>query len=431
VSPADEQSKEEFAMSAEQPAHQHRPVTDWATDFDHTDPEWAANPFPIWEELRSSCPLSHTERFGGAWLPATHELVSTIAYDTENYTSRAVVVSEARPGPNDLPAPIGVAPPITSDPPFHHMARRLLLPAFAPKKIEALTDSTVAICEELLDEIAHMDAPDAAVHYSQHIPVRVIAHMLGFPASDADIFRHIIHVVIEEGVRTEADDEGRIAEAQAIDAYFDAQIADHVAHPRDDLTNFLLNARLDGQPLAHEHVRGTMILLLVAGIDTTWSAIGAALWHLGQRPDHRRQLVEHPDIWPFAIEEFLRAYAPVTMGRLVAKDHTLDGHELHEGDWVLLPFPAANRDPKFLADADQVILDRPENRHSAFGLGIHRCIGSNLARMEMTVALQRWMARYPDFSLADPAAVTWSTGQVRGPRSIPVRLHSVHPHPAP
>ncbi len=403
----------------------HRPpVTDWTTDFDHTDPAWAADPFPIWEDLRSKCPLSHTERFGGAWLPVTHDLVSAIAYDTENYTSRAVVVSEARPGPDDLPAPIGVAPPITSDPPFHHMARRLLLPAFAPKKIEALTASAIQICEGLLNEIADLDAPDAALHYSQHIPLRVIAHMLGFPASDADIFRHMIHVIIEEGVQSEADDEGRIAEAAAIDAYFDAQIADHVANPRDDLTTFLLEARLDGQPLAHEHVRGTMILLLVAGIDTTWSAIGSALWHLGQHPEHRQQLVDRPEIWPFAIEEFLRAYAPVTMGRMVAKDHELNGQQLREGDWVLLPFPAANRDPEFLADADQVILDRPENRHSAFGLGIHRCIGSNLARMEMTVALQCWMARYPDFELSDPSAVTWSTGQVRGPRSIPVHLHA-------
>lgn len=397
-------------------------VTDWTTDFDHTDPQWAADPYPIWEELRTGCPLSRTERFGGAWLPTTHELVAAIAYDTVNFTSRAVVVSEARPGPDDLPAPIGGAPPITSDPPFHHMARRLLLPAFAPKKIEALTASAEAICAELLDAIATEDNPDAALHYAQHIPLRVIAHMLGFPESDAEIFRHMIHVIIEEGVNLGDGDEARLAEANAIDAYFDAQIEDHRQNPRDDLTSFLLEARLDGQPLAHEHVRGTMILLLVAGIDTTWSAIGAALWHLGQHPEHRRQLVENPDIWPFAIEEFLRAYAPVTMGRMVAQDHELAGRTLHEGDWVLLPFPAANRDPEFIERPAEVILDRAENRHAAFGLGIHRCIGSNLARMEMTVALQAWMARYPDFTLADPAAVTWSTGQVRGPRRIPVHL---------
>jgi len=105
----------------------------------------------------------------------------------------------------------------------------------------------------------------------------------------------------------------------------------------------------------------------------------------------------------------------------VARDVELNGRRLHEGDWLLLPFPAANRDPEFFPDADQVRLDRVENRHAAFGLGIHRCIGSNLARMELTVALEEWMNRYPDFELTDPTQVTWSAGQVRGPRRVPVR----------
>jgi cytochrome P450 len=95
---------------------------------------------------------------------------------------------------------------------------------------------------------------------------------------------------------------------------------------------------------------------------------------------------------------------------------------LREGDWLLLPFPSGNRDPDVFPDADKVMLDRVENRHSAFGLGIHRCLGSNLARMELRVALEEWMARYPEFELTDPAAVTWSSGQVRGPRTIPVRV---------
>jgi hypothetical protein len=123
-----------------------------------------------------------------------------------------------------------------------------------------------------------------------------------------------------------------------------------------------------------------------------------------------------------AVEELLRAYAPVTMARLVAKDVELDGRSLQEGDWLLLPFPAGNRDPDVFPDADQVHLDRAENRHAAFGLGIHRCLGSNLARMELRVALEEWLARYPDFELANPAEVTWSSGQVRGPRTLPVRV---------
>ena len=400
----------------------HPPVTDWATDFDHTDPVWVNNPFPIWEELRETCPVAHSNRYGGTWLPVTHEHVSAIAYDTENFTSRAVVVSEARPGPNDLPAPIGGAPPITSDPPFHAMARRLMLPAFAPKKIEALEPFTRELCNELLDSLEGKDVVDAAVDYAQHIPLRVIAKMLGFPASDADYFRHIIHLILEEGINIAEEDDVRLLEGQSIDAYFDAQIADHVANPRDDLTTFLLNAELDGNKLIHEHVRGTMLLILVAGIDTTWSAIGSSLWHLATHADDRARLVADPSLIPTAIEEFLRAYAPVTMARLVKEDVEIGGCPMKVDDWVLLPFPAANRDPAFFDRADEVLIDREENRHAAFGLGIHRCLGSNLARMELRIAVEEWLKRYPDFELLDPSTVTWAAGQVRGPRSIPVRL---------
>jgi cytochrome P450 len=207
-----------------------------------------------------------------------------------------------------------------------------------------------------------------------------------------------------------------------LDAYMDARIAEHRARPRDDLTSFLLDAELEGRKLAPEHVRGTMILLMIAGIDTTWSAIGASLWHLGLHPEDRRRLAAAPGLMSTAVEELLRAYAPVTMARLVAKDVQLGGHSLHEGDWVLLPFPAANRDPEAFADADRVCLDRIANRHAAFGLGIHRCLGSHLARMELRVALEEWMACYPEFEIADPTAVAWSSGQVRGPRTLPVRL---------
>ena len=402
--------------------NRHPPVTDFATDFDHADPTWVNNPFPIWDELRATCPIAHSDRYGGTWLPVTHEHVSAIAYDTENFTSRAVVVSEVRPGPLDLPAPIGVAPPITSDPPFHAMARRLLLPAFAPRKVDALEPFTRQLCNDLLDALEGKDIVDAAVEYAQHIPLRVIAKMLGFPAEDADYFRHVIHLILEEGITVTEDDDERLVEGQALDAYFDNQIADHVANPRDDLTTFLLEAELDGNKLMHEHVRGTMLLILVAGIDTTWSAIGSALWHLAHNPEDLKRLAAEPDLMPFAIEEMLRAYAPVTMARLVAQDVEIGGCPMKEGDWVLLPFPAANRDPEFFDRADEVIIDREENRHAAFGLGIHRCLGSNLARMELRVAVEEWVKRFPNFELADPSAVTWAAGQVRGPRSIPVRL---------
>jgi cytochrome P450 len=245
--------------------------------------------------------------------------------------------------------------------------------------------------------------------------------MLGFPDADADILRGFVHVILE-AVNLTAEERDNMFDTSGLDEYLDARIAEHVAEPRDDLTTYLLEAELDGNRLHPDHVRGTMVLLMVAGIDTTWSAIGSSLWHLAQHPEDRRRLVAEPDLMITALEELLRVYAPVTMARLVAEDFTFEGCPFKEGEWVLLPFPAANRDPEVFADADRVVLDRAENRHAAFGLGIHRCLGSNLARLELRVALEEWLARFPEFELVDPEAVTWSKGQVRGPRSIPVRV---------
>jgi cytochrome P450 len=400
----------------------HPPVRDWATDFDHTDPGWVADPYPIWDDLRQRCPVAHSDRYGGTWLPLTHEFVSEIAYDSDHFTSRSVVVSERPPSDDAPPAPIGPAPPITSDPPFHKVVRQMLLPAFAPKAIAALEPFTRQQCRDLLAATEGKTSFDAATEYAQHIPVRVFVKFLGFPVEDAGVFRRFIRHVLEDVDRSAGE---RDAAFLGIDAYIGTQIEDHIARPKDDLTSFLLQAEIDGAKLSRDHVGGTLLLMMIAGIDTTWSAIGASLWHLARHPGDRARLAREPELMDTAVEELLRAYAPVTMARIVAKDFDFHGHPLKEGDWVLLPFPAANRDPAVFDDPALVRLDRASNRHAAFGLGRHRCLGSNLARMELRVALQEWLARYPDFELADPAAVTWSAGQVRGPRTLPITVGPV------
>jgi cytochrome P450 len=395
-------------------------VQDFATDFDHLDPQWVNDPYPIWEDLRGRCPVAHTERFGGAWFPATHEGVSAVAKDSEHFSSRQVIISYTRPTDEDLPAPIGLAPPITSDPPFHVDARRLILPAFAPGPINALEPAIRELCNRLLDNMGDHEIVNAGEEYAQFIPPAVIAQMLGFPPEDEDFFREVIHNII--GSADNQDDAERERLQAETEAYFDKQIQDHIDNPRDDLTTYLLNVELGGQKLQHDHVRGTMILILVAGIDTTWSAIGASIWHLAQNPDDLARLVNEPDLMPTAIEEFLRFYAPVTMGRMVKEDFDFNGCPMKKDDWVLLGFPAANRDPAAFKDADKFIIDREENRHVAFGLGIHRCAGSNLARLELRIAIEEFIKRYPKFELANPEGVTWAPGQVRGPRNLPVKV---------
>jgi len=387
------------------------PVSDWASDFDHLDPRWIEDPYPIWEGLRSACPIAHTARYRGVYFPTRYEDVRAVAYDTEHFSSRRIIVRET-------PPPRIPAPPITSDPPAHRPAKNLLLPVFTPDAIERHEPHARAICNELIDRFAGKGGCDAAVDYAQEIPARIIAHMLGLPDDEGDRFRRWIHEVLELGITEPAVLMRAMGETKT---YFTAEIEKRRAAPSGDLISYLAHAEIDGQPLSEDHLVGTLRLLLFAGIDTTWSAIGASLWHLAQHAADRRRLVDEPELIPTAVEEFLRAYAPVTMGREVVKETSINGCPFKPGEMVLLSFPAANRDPAVFRDADRVVIDRAENRHAAFGLGIHRCIGSNLARMEITVALQEWLRRIPDFALA-PAAVPWSEGTVRGPRKVPVRF---------
>jgi cytochrome P450 len=393
------------------------PVSDWATDFSHLEPEWSADPYPIQDDLRQRCPIARTGRFGGGWLPTRYDDVAAIAYDTERFSSRSIIMGNFRP-PRDI-APVGGSPPISSDPPFHHHARKLLLPAFTKTAVSRQEPATRAFCHALIDAFAGQDVVDAAADYAQHIPMRVIADMLGFPPEDGPRFREFVESVLE-GINLPPEE--RIARMERLFDYLLGQVHNHLDDPRDDLTSYLIDAEIFGQKLSADHVTGAMALLLIAGIDTTWSAIGSSLWHLAGHPADRRRLVAEPGLLPTAMEEFLRAYAPVTMARLVKEDMNWRGVDMKADDWILLSFPAANRDPAQFDRADEVVIDREVNRHAAFGLGIHRCVGSHLARMELRVALEVWLERLPEFGLADPAAVTWSAGQIRGPRSLPLRL---------
>ncbi|CAN5899517.1 cytochrome P450 [soil metagenome] len=391
----------------------------WDREFDHFHPAYADDPFPIWDELRDTCPVARSERFRGMVVPTRHADIEVVARDPDTYSSRSPLVASF-----GAMADYGiVAPPISSDPPYHTAFRKLLLPFFSPRRIEALRPAVEAHCDRLINKALPTGAGalDAAVDYAQHIPVRVIALLLGVPPADGDRFRTWVHELLELGPN---DIDAAAEGLTSFRAYFQAQIDQRrqATEPGDDLISFLLAAELDGRPLDEDEVFGGCLLLLLAGIDTTWSAIGASLWHLARHPEDQQRLRAEPELMPTAIEELLRAYAPVTMAREVVADADLGGCPVQAGTPLLLPFPAANRDPAVFDDADTVILDRQRNRHVAFGIGIHRCLGSNLARMEVTVAVERFLASVGSFRLAEPGGVRWSTGQVRGPRTLPLAI---------
>jgi len=400
------------------------PVLDWASDFDILDPGYVADPYPIWDELRRRCPIAHTSRRASTWMPTRYDDVVRIAHDPERFSSAAVGVippggGEDEPGePGEVLLPYGL-PPISADPPLHTWTRRLLLPWFSHRRVEGYAVSTRSIASRLLEALVHRGSADAAADYAQQIPARVIGLVLGVPEELSETFTGWVRDFLEFA----DDDERRLAGGRAMFRYLSEELRGRREEPGDDLLSDLLGARQDdGAPLDDAVILGMAMLVLVAGVDTTWSAIGAALWHLATHDEDRRRLVAAPELLPIAVEELLRAYAPVTMGRLVTQDTEVAGCPMAAGERVLLNFPAANRDPEAFPEADRVVLDRAHNRHVAFGSGIHRCAGSNLARMELAVALEEWLRRIPEFHLAPGAEVRWAGGQVRGPRTVPVRF---------
>ena len=396
------------------------PVDDWATDFDLFDDSYRKDPGPVWKELRETCPIAHTERWGGSWLPTKYEDIQAFVRMVPELSSRnPLVVSQPKEEQEFDPvlAEYGnSAPPITSDPPDHIPMRRMILPLFTHKAVAKHSAFVETMCHELIDGFIEKGYCDAALDYAVYIPAKTIAHIIGVDAHRVDEFIGWVRGVIELNA---GDADERNKYNRILRQFFGELVTERKANPKDDMISSLLAQEINGAPVSKKAVVGMCNLMLVAGIDTTWSSIGSALLHFATHPDHRRRLANEPELMPSAMEEMLRVYSPVTMAREVTEEVQTGGVTFKPGDKVLMNFPAANRDPAVFDNPDEVDLDREKNRHIAFGIGSHRCAGSNLARLEMETALRVWFERIPEFECSNPDAVIWSGGQVRGPRHLP------------
>ena len=262
------------------------PVTDWATDYDIFDTKYVSDPAPIWDELRERCPMAHSDRWGGSWLPTRYEDVYAIAHDTERFPSGyGVSVVPMVPPPesenagsgDDEGAPPALlasgVPPISSDAPLHTWTRRLILPTMSNTKVDEYEVFTREVCRRLVDDIVERGGGDAATEYAQQIPVRVIGHILGVPEDMAGTFTEWVRDVLEFAHDADRRRRGMFG----IIEYLDAAISDREANPRDDFITELLQSEHEGEPVTRDVVMGMCALLLIAGIDTTWSSIGSAM----------------------------------------------------------------------------------------------------------------------------------------------------------
>lgn len=388
-----------------------------ADGYDIFSDAYGQDPHPYWAALTdSACPMAKTSKWGGSWMFVRYQDASDIIQDPQQYSSRAVEVAGTVPAPGRE----FYMPPVTS-PPSEHAAHRDIIASFlAPRAVQKLEPLMRHEAERLASKLAKQGGGDAAADFARPLTLSVLMQIFALPAGLHDQFVDWATRVLRIGPTDQALRKKTLDE---IGTFLDRLLVERASSPGDDIVSHVARATIDSEPLSRKHKIGTLMEIVIAGADTTWSTLGASLWHLALYPKDRAALVASPALLKSgAVEEFLRMFAPVTVARIVAEDTVKYGRCMRANERVILPLAAVHRDPAAFEDPNELRLDRKRNRHMAFGAGIHRCVGSHLARTEMRIALEEWLKAIPDFALTDPAAVVWAKGQVRGPDTIPFRV---------
>jgi cytochrome P450 len=299
--------------------------------------------------------------------------------------------------------------PLNVDPPLHAKYRKLLDPLFAPRRMDAQEDDIARRVDTLVDGFIERGECNFTEEFAEVLPSSVFLGLMGLPEDELDMFIHlrdgILHPQkIDPDAGLDIDARRRIqgATGREIYEYFGEVIADRVRSPRDDVVSGFLAAEIDGDRLSTDEVLDILFLFLIAGLDTVSDSLTCFYAFLAQNSEHRRLIASDPSIISSAVEELLRWESPVPVGvpRVATEDTELpNGQRVPQGTAVMVCYGAANVDPGAFSDGTEVRFDREENRHIAFGGGVHRCLGSHLARRELRVALRQWHARIPDYRI--------------------------------
>ncbi len=384
------------------------------------DGNMAANPQPTFKMLRDEMPvLSIPIGSNPGVLLARKEEIDFTLRHTEIFSSNmdAIDLKNKRP-----------MIPLQIDPPEHKKFRKLLDPIFAPRKMAAMDQEVSDLVNHLIDGFVERGEVDFAKEFSVPFPSQVFLTLMGLPMDELDTFLTMKDGIIRPehvvGTTQGSAEAGEYQQkiADSVYDYFNKVLDEREKEPRDDILSHFLSADVDGDRLSREDILDICFLFLIAGLDTVTATLDCMFSFLAQHPEHRRQLSENPDIIPNAIEELLRWETPVMMvSRVAVQDTELAGCPIHKGDHMIVMIGSANTDEAEFPDADEVRFDREVNRHIAFGGGIHRCLGSHLARLELRVALREWHKRIPDYEIEPGAELSYTTG-IRSIDYFPMRF---------
>jgi cytochrome P450 len=380
--------------------------------FDHRSPELATDPFGVYAKLRERCPLHRSEAWDGFWVVASQPLVEEVAHDDARFCTGQGVSFPHAGNPRPLI-------PLEVDPPEAVAWRRLLTPLFSPAATERRTAEVRAIARDLVDGFAARGRCDVVSDFAEALPARETMRLVGLPEERWRECLDNIHIGVHESAR----DLDKAVDAMIEVAVLLAETMEaREAAPADDVISFLLSAEFEGRPVSEEEILDICLLMLFGGLDTTASVIGFGLAYLAGQTEERKLLIAEPERIPLAVEEFLRYFAPVQgLARTATADTTLGGQTIKEGDKLWVLWASANHDEVEFPEPERIILDRNPNRHLAFGVGVHRCLGSNLGRLMARVAFEEFLARIPDYRLeSDEFDVIEDAGIVYALTTLPV-----------
>lgn len=367
---------------------EQKPPQDW----DPTSPEAAADYLAAITALQSRCPVAWSDAFGGFWSVSTYDGVAEVCLSPERFTStKQLGVPHLELGVPWLP--------LMSDPPQHTSYRAVLAPFFARSKILSLEPELRELARDLLRDLRDQECFDAAAEFATLFSGRALCAALELPREFAGRF---IGWNRDMTTALRTDDLMLMQDALADMAdYVDEESAARRADPDDGFMSRILAARVDGRPLNELEILGYYLLLMSAGHNTASDSLGHAIVHLAQHPEHRETLRSRPEILPNAVEEIIRFYSPLlNLARTAAEDTCLGGRDIKAGDQVALLWGGAARDQTHLPDAHEFRLERPMTKHLSFGLGVHYCIGAELGRLQIRIAIEEFLDHFEQFTIA-------------------------------
>jgi cytochrome P450 len=382
--------------------------------FDHHDPRAVSDPESVFGPIREKQPLLHSDRYGGFWLLTRYDDVIAAALDHKAFSS-AVAGTTLIPPTQPRTDPLL---PIELDPPEHTRYRALVNSVFGKPRIDALRPALESLATRMLEPFALHGGGDVMAEFAYPMSLGSLALLMDLPEGDQPRWFDWVERMYSNALRDKGDQAQAVRDAEA---YIDALIAERRRELRDDFMGMLLEAEVEGHRLSDLEVRQFGMLMLLAGYETTSGAMGMSLLYLAQHPELQAQLfADVGGLAHTAVNELLRVVSPVQVfGRNAGHDVDIHGETIPAGDVVLLAYGAANHDPRAFEQPERCVLDRQPNRHLAFGHGRHLCLGANLARLELTIMIERFAALFPAFRLDPDHAPTWKPrGDVRALSSL-------------